>query len=222
MFITSSGVPAATISPPWTPRAGAYVDDIVGCPHGVLVMLHHQQGVPQVPQVLHGFQQHIVVPLVQADGGLVQDIQDPHEGGADLRGQADALALAAGQGASPPGQGEVLQAHRLEKAQPPLDLLQNAPAMSIWDSVSSSRSTKSRAWVTDLRQKASMSSPPTVTARGLLPQAAALTGGAGALAHALLQLPAHGVGLGLLIPALQVVADPLKGLVQGAPAPGWS
>ena len=38
-------------------------------------------------------------------------------------------------------------------------------AMRIWTSVSSRWSTKSRAWVTDLRQKASMSSPPTVTAR---------------------------------------------------------
>src|SRR5699024_7184848 len=46
-------------------RTRAHVDDIVGRPHGVLVVLHHQQGVAQVPQVLYGLQEHVVVPLVQ-------------------------------------------------------------------------------------------------------------------------------------------------------------
>ena len=49
--------------------------------------------------------QLVVVPLVQADAGLVQDIQHAHQGGADLGGQADALALAAGQGAARCGPG---------------------------------------------------------------------------------------------------------------------
>ena len=77
-------------------RSRANVDDIIGSPHGVLVVLHHNEGVAQVPQVLQSAQQQVVVPLVQADGGLVQDIQNPHEGGTDLGGQTDALALAAG------------------------------------------------------------------------------------------------------------------------------
>ena len=65
----------------------------------------------------------MVVPLVQADGGLVQNVQHAHQRGADLGGQADALALPAGQGARGPGQGEVLQPHALQKAQPGLNLL---------------------------------------------------------------------------------------------------
>ena len=32
--------------------AGADVDEVVGGPHGVLVMLHHDQAVAQVPEVL--------------------------------------------------------------------------------------------------------------------------------------------------------------------------
>ena len=84
-------------------RPGAHVDDIVGLAHGILVVLHHQQGVAQVPQFLQGGQQLVVVPLVQADGGLVQDIQHSHEGGADLGSQADALALAAGERPRLPG-----------------------------------------------------------------------------------------------------------------------
>ncbi len=60
---------------------------------------------PRSRRPLQGGQQLVVVPLVQADGRLVQDIQHPHEAAADLGGQADALALAAGQGAAGRGTG---------------------------------------------------------------------------------------------------------------------
>ena len=56
--------------------------------------------------------------------------------------------------------------------------------------------------------------------QGFLPQTAALTVRTGALAHQLLQLLPAGIGLGLLIAALNVVADALKGLLQNALAPG--
>ena len=93
------------------PRAGADVHNIVGGAHGVLVVLHHDEGVAQVAQALEGAQQQVVVPLVQADRRLVKDIKHPHEGGADLGGQADALALAAGEGARLTAEGQVLEAH---------------------------------------------------------------------------------------------------------------
>ncbi|MPM10219.1 hypothetical protein SDC9_56547 [bioreactor metagenome] len=38
--------------------------------------------------------------------------------------------------------------------------------------------------------------------------------GAGMLAHAVFQFPAHGVRLGLTVPSLQIVADPFKGLME--------
>ena len=44
--------------------------------------------------------------------------------------------------------------------------------------------------------------------------------GAGALAHALFDLPLHGIGLGLPVAAFQIVDDALEGLVQRALAPG--
>ena len=106
-------------------RAGADVHDVVGGPHGVFVVLHHDEGVAQIPQVLEGTQQQVIVPLVQADGRLVQNIQHPHEGGADLGGQPDALALAAGQGARLTAEGQVLEPYRAQEAQPGADLLQD-------------------------------------------------------------------------------------------------
>src|SRR2546427_6799669 len=43
--------------------------------------------------MLSGLDQARIVALVQADGGLVEDVHDPGEAGADLAGQAYALRL---------------------------------------------------------------------------------------------------------------------------------
>ena len=51
--------------------AGADVDEVIGGAHGVLVMLHHDETVAQIPEVFQRCQQLIVVPLVQPDGRLV-------------------------------------------------------------------------------------------------------------------------------------------------------
>ena len=76
---------------------GAYVHDIVRAAHGVLVVLDHNDRISQIPQVFQGSNEFVVVPLMQADRGLVQHIEHTGQGAADLGGQADALALAAGQ-----------------------------------------------------------------------------------------------------------------------------
>ena len=46
-----------------TARPGANVYNKIGGAHGVLVVLHHDQGVAQIPQMLQRSQQLIVVPL---------------------------------------------------------------------------------------------------------------------------------------------------------------
>ena len=51
--------------------AGADVDEVIGGAHGVLVMLHHDETVAQIPEVFQRRQQLVIVPLVQSDGGLV-------------------------------------------------------------------------------------------------------------------------------------------------------
>ena len=48
-----------------------------------------------IPQPLQRVKKHGVVPLVQANAGLVQDIEHAHQPAADLGCQADALGLAA-------------------------------------------------------------------------------------------------------------------------------
>ena len=95
--MTSSGVPWATSSPPWTPAPGPDVDDVVGGAHHLLVVLDDDHGVAEVAQTGEGLDQARVVGRVEADGRLVADVQHAHEAGADLGGEADALGLAAGE-----------------------------------------------------------------------------------------------------------------------------
>ncbi len=106
-------------------RAGAHVHKVIGRPHGVLIVLYHNDGVAQVSQVLQGFQKLLVIPLVQADAGLVQDVQHPHQGRADLSGQTNALAFPAGKGAGGTGKGQIFQAHAVQEAQPGFDFLED-------------------------------------------------------------------------------------------------
>ena len=77
--------------------AGADVDDIIGGEDGVLVMLDHDHRIAEVAQPPQGFQQPGIVALVQPDRGLVQHVEHAGQAGADLRGEADALAFAARQ-----------------------------------------------------------------------------------------------------------------------------
>ena len=77
---------------------GSQVDDGVGGLDGFLVMLHHHDGVAPVAQLAQGIHQDAVVLGMQADGGLVQDVSDPGEVGAQLGGQAHPLGFPAGEG----------------------------------------------------------------------------------------------------------------------------
>ena len=105
--------------------ARADVDDPVGDPDGVLVVLDDDQGVAQVAQPDQGLDQPVVVALVQADGRLVEHVEHADQAGADLGGQPDALGLAAGQGGRGAVQREVVQADVDQEPQPLVDLLEH-------------------------------------------------------------------------------------------------
>ena len=88
-------------------------------------MLYHYQSVPQIPQVLQSIQQFVIVSLVQADAGLVQNIAYPHQSGTDLGSQTDTLCFTAGQGSRSSGQGQIFQSHIHQKSYSCADLLQH-------------------------------------------------------------------------------------------------
>ena len=104
----------------------ADVDDIVGGQDRVLVMLDDDDRVAEVAQVLQRVEQAGIVALVQADRRLVEHVEHAGQARADLRGQPDALALAARQRAGIARQGEIVEADIVEEAQPLADLLEDA------------------------------------------------------------------------------------------------
>jgi hypothetical protein len=89
-------------------------------------MLDHDHRVADVAQVAQRVEQPLIVALVQADRRLVQHIQHAGEAGADLRGEADALALAARQRAGIAGQSQIVEADIDQEGKPLADLLQDA------------------------------------------------------------------------------------------------
>ena len=105
----------------------AQVHQVVGRSHRALVVLDHDHGVAQVAQALQRVDQALVVALVQADRGLVEDVEHPDQARPDLRGQPDALGLATRQRRGRPLQRQVAHPHVVEEAQPLVDLAQDQP-----------------------------------------------------------------------------------------------
>ena len=99
------------------------IHDVIRRQHGVLVMLHHDQRVAQIPQMLERRQQLVVVPLMEADAGLVKNVGHAHQAGSDLGRQTDALGLAAGERSRGAGKSQVIQPHVDQEFHPGPDLL---------------------------------------------------------------------------------------------------
>ena len=87
-----AGVPACTMRPPCDAGAGAEVDHVVGAADRLLVVLDHDDGVADVAQADERLEQALVVARVQADRGLVEDVDDAGELGADLASRAGCAA----------------------------------------------------------------------------------------------------------------------------------
>src|SRR5205823_720295 len=112
---------------PVTASARSQIDEVVGRADRLLVMLHDQHRVADVAQLLERREQPRIIALVQADRGLVQDIEHPHQAAADLGGEPDALRLAPRKRVRGTAEGEVVQAHVAQEPQPVVDLLEDRP-----------------------------------------------------------------------------------------------
>ena len=78
-------------------RAGADVDDEIRRAHGVLVVLDDQNRVSKVAQMAQRIEKLVVIPLMKADGRLIENVENAHEARANLGCKPDSLALAAGE-----------------------------------------------------------------------------------------------------------------------------
>lgn len=192
------------------PGPRAYVEHMVGEADGVLVVLHHYDGVAQIPQVGEGLEQPLVVPLVQADGRLIEHIHDPHQTGANLARQPDPLRLPAGQRLGAAGQAQVIEAHVHQEAEPLdylfEDLLGNLGALAAQVQPLEEGQRITDGLLGDGRQVAVVDE---YVAR-LFPQPAATAAGAGLVGNVLGELFPHRVGLGFPVAPLHVVQYSLE------------
>ena len=93
---TSSGVPVATTSPPASPPSRTEVDDVVGGPDHVEVVLDDDDRVPGVDEAVQDVQKLLHVGEVEPRRRLVQDVQRlSGRPLAQLARQLDPLRLAA-------------------------------------------------------------------------------------------------------------------------------
>src|SRR4051812_46701713 len=113
--------------PTLSPRSRPQIDDVVGAPNGFLVMLHHDDGISKVAELLQRCQKTRVVLVMQADRRFIEHVQNATKTRPDLGCKTDALALSSGQRICRTVETEITKADVIEKLQPIADFL-NDPA----------------------------------------------------------------------------------------------
>ena len=106
-------------------RAGADVDDEVRRAHRVLVVLDDKNRVPQIAQTAQRIEKLVVIPLMKADGRLIENVENAHEAGANLGCKPDSLAFAAGECPRRARKRQIGKPDRLQKAKPGPNFPQN-------------------------------------------------------------------------------------------------
>ncbi len=78
-------------------RARPDIDDVIGTPNRIFVMLDHHQRIALFAQLAQRVQQNLVVARMQADGRFVEHVAHALQVAAELRGEPDTLRFAARQ-----------------------------------------------------------------------------------------------------------------------------
>ena len=92
---------------------GADIDDVIRGQHRIFIVFYNDDRVADIPKVVERFNELGVIPLMKADAGFVQNIENPHQRGTDLSRQANPLGLAAGKRSAAAGEGHVIEPHIL-------------------------------------------------------------------------------------------------------------
>ena len=190
--------------------ARAHVDEPVGAPHHLLVVLDDDDGVADIAQPLERPDEARVVALVEADRRLVEDVENADELRADLRGEPEPLCLAARERRRRAIQGQIPDADVVEERQALADLLHDAVAdqllgrreLELVDELQRTRNRELRGLVDGQACDSDR--------KHLGLEARALADGARPEAHVLLDPLALARGVGLLVPPLEVRDDALE------------
>src|SRR5258708_24299439 len=102
--------------------AGPEIDDIVGGPDRIFVMLHYDHRVSQVPEMHQRLNEAVVVSLVQSNAWFVQDVKHPRKSRSDLGTESNTLGFSARKGSTFAIQSKIAETHLFEKSQAVPDL----------------------------------------------------------------------------------------------------
>ncbi|VWM05150.1 Uncharacterised protein [Collinsella intestinalis] len=108
--------------------ARSHINHVIGRADRILIVLDDDHGVAQITQTLERGDESLVIALMQADGGLIQDVEHAHEARADLGRQADALGLAARKRRGGAIERQIVQADIHQEAKTLADLLDDGVA----------------------------------------------------------------------------------------------
>ena len=77
------------------PRPRTHINDIIRRANRILIMFDDDHSITEIAQAFEGFEQAVIILLVQSNARFIQHIEHPRQAGTNLRGKADALAFAA-------------------------------------------------------------------------------------------------------------------------------
>ena len=106
-------------------RAGSEIDDVVGAPNRVFVVLDDEQRIALGGETGERVEQDAVVARMQPDGRLVEDVAHALQVRAELRRQPDALRFAARQRRRRTVERQVAEADLFQERQPRVDFRQH-------------------------------------------------------------------------------------------------
>ena len=108
-----------------TARSGTDIHNPVCFPHRILVMFHNDQCISQIPQIFECCKQLIIIPLMQSDTRLIQNITYTDKPRSDLCRQTDTLCFPTGQRCSRSGKRQIFQSYIHQKSYSCTDFLQD-------------------------------------------------------------------------------------------------
>ena len=108
-------------------RKRPHINDMIGLPHHLFVVLHHHDRVIQITQMLQHADQPVRITRVQADGGFVKYIERICQIAAQASGELYPLAFSATEAIGQPVQRQITQAYIKEGRQALPDLQQDTP-----------------------------------------------------------------------------------------------
>ena len=105
-------------------RPRSEIDEVVRSAHRIFVVLDDDHRVADVPQAFESRDQLVVVPRVEADRWLIQNIEDADQTSPHLRRQPDALGFSSGECRRGAFEAEILKADIRQEPETPANLLQ--------------------------------------------------------------------------------------------------